>query len=657
MFRRILSMPRISSSVAAIAAVLALAAGACASAQTSAGPEPVPMPPPIAAPADTPYPGTIALTVNLTNTTDRVATVHETIPVRPGAITLLYPQWLPGDHAPEGPIQALGGLVITANGQRIPWVRDRVNMYAFHLDVPAGVTSLDVDFDYLSAIRPQDGRVEMTTVMADLSWNTVILYPAGHFSRDIHVSPTAILPAGWKYATALETDSRDGDTVHFKETTLNTLVDSPLTTGINYRRIDLSTGPDNQVFLDVFADEPKDLDITPEELQVHRNLAIQAQKLFASHHYNHYDFLFTLSDTLGGEGLEHHQSSEDGTRADYFTNWPAQAREVDLLAHEYTHSWNGKFRRPDDLWTPNFNVPMRDDLLWVYEGLTQYWGYVLSARSGMRSDEDTRDLMAGIAAGYEASPGRDWRPLVDTTNQEILSERRPVSWVSFQRDEDYYEEGLLIWLSVDTKIRELSNGKKSLDDFAKEFYGIDNGSFVTHTYDFNDIVAALNKVQPYDWDTFLRDRVYKLHPEVPEGGFTQGGYKLVYNDTPPAWAKHAGPSRFGASFATSLGFSVGRDGVIGGVDWDSPGFRAGLAPGMQILAVNGKAFAGGDSIDVLKDAVVSAEKSPDAIHLIVRKGDSVVNVDLNYHDGLRYPHLQRVDGTPDRLDAILAPVK
>jgi predicted metalloprotease with PDZ domain len=548
----------------------------------------------------------------------------------------------------------VAGLFVKGDGKDIPWVRDPVDVYAFHLQVPKGVTSLEVDFDYLSPIRPQEGRVTISHELADLSWNTVVLYPAGHFSRDIHLQPNIVLPQGWKYATSLETASQDGDTVHFKETTLNTLVDSPLIAGEYFKRVDLSTGPDNPVFLDVVADEAKDLEITPEELQDHKNLAIQAQKLFASHHYDHYDFLFMLTDVVGGEGLEHHQSSEDGTRANYFTDWAAGARGRDLLGHEYTHSWNGKFRRPADLWTPNFNVPMRDDLLWVYEGLTQYWGLVLTARSGLVTDESARDTLAGVAAGFEASKGRDWRPLVDTTNQPTVSQRRPVGWVSWQRPEDYYTEGQLIWLDADTKIRELSGGKKSLDDFAKLFFGVKNGSYVTDTYTFEDIVAALNQVQPYDWTTFLRTRVYELHPEVPENGFTQGGYKLVYNDTIPAYERRGGENpRFGTSFATSVGFSVMGDGILSNVWWDGVAFKAGIAPGMQLLAVDGEVY----TADKLRDAIRKAEKGSDPITVLVKDRDQVKSVALDYHGGLRIPHLERVDGTPDRLGDILAPVQ
>jgi len=622
-------------------------------AQSYPGPQPAPAPTPIAAPADTPFPGTISLLVDVTDVAHRVMNVQEQIPVKGGEITLLYPQWIPGNHSPTGPISKIAGLVVTANGKRIPWVRDRVNVYAFHIRVPAGASSIDVNFQYLAPLRRREGRISFSSKIVDLSWNTVVLYPAGYFSRDIRFAPSIRLPEGWKFATALEVRTQQGNLVHFQDTTLNTLVDSPLYAGLYYKRVNLSTGPNNRVHLDVFADRPTELDITPEELQLHRNLVEQAAKLFQSHHYSHYDFLFSVSDTIGGEGLEHHQSSEDGTRGNYFTNRAAGVRGRDLLAHEYTHSWNGKFRRPADLWTPNFNVPMRDDLLWVYEGLTEYWGYVLTARSGLRTPAQTRDLIAQIAANFEASPGREWRPLVDTTNQPTISERSPVSWVSWQRAEDYYMEGLLIWLDVDTKIRELSGGRKSLDDFARLFYGIDNGSYVTRTYTFNDIVHALDTVQPYDWAKFLRTRVYDLHPQVPEGGITRGGYRLVYNDSEPDWMKHSQGGPLGTNFATSLGVSVSPDGTLQGVWWGSPAFKAGMALGMQIEGVNGSAF----SVAKLREAILSAEKEQSPIRLLVKRQGHFETVSINYHDGLRYPHLERVAETPDRLDAILAPLQ
>ncbi len=540
-----------------------------------------------------------------------------------------------------------------ANGKTLSWVRDPVNVYAFRLTIPEGVKTLDVDFQFLAPLRANQGRISISSKIADLAWNTVVLYPAGHFSRQITFSPSIKLPEKWQFATALEVSSHDGNTVQFKDVPLNTLVDSPLYAGLNFKRVDLSTGPDNKVFLDVFADSQANLAITPEQVELHRNLAREAQKLYASHHYDHYDFLFLLSDTVGGIGLEHHQSSEDGTRSNYFTDWNAGIAGRDLLAHEYTHSWDGKFRRPAGLWTPNFNVPMQDELLWVYEGMTQYLGYVLTARSGLRTLPQTRDLIARVAANFDASPGRKWRPMVDTTNQPTMSERSPVSWVSWQRPEDYYTEGMLIWLDADTKIRELSGDHKSLDDFAKLFYGIDNGSYITQTYTLKDVVAALNKVQPFDWENFLKTRVYELAPNTPKDGITRGGYRLAYSDTAPEWAKHEERPDAPVNFSTSIGVSLRPDGTLDNVWWDSPAFKAGITPDMQITAVNGLAF----KPDVLRTAIVEAEKSSSPLKLLLKRGDEFQTIDLDYHGGLRYPKLERVDGTPDRLDAILSSPK
>jgi predicted metalloprotease with PDZ domain len=622
-----------------------------AQSQQFAGPEPAPLPPAIQAPTDKPYPGVVSLAVSASDATHRVIDVNETLPVQPGELTLLYPQWIPGNHSPTGPISEMAGLQISADGKAVPWLRDRVNMYAFHVDVPAGARTLAVKFQYLAPLRPDEGRISFSSNILDLSWHTVVLYPAGYFSRDITIAPSLRLPEGWHFASALEVQSHKGALVRFKDTTFNTLVDSPLYAGVNFVREDLSTGPDNRVFLDVFADSPKDLTITPKELQLHRNLTQQAARLFGSHHYDHYDFLLSVSDVVGERGVEHHQSSEDSAQENYFTDWGADVFDVDLLAHEYTHSWNGKFRRPADLWTPNFNVPMQDDLLWVYEGLTQYWGYVLSARAGILPLAEARDLIARIAANFESSPGRDWRPLVDTTNQPTISQRRPVTWQSWLRDEDYYQEGLLIWLDADTKIRELSGGKRSLDDFARLFYGIDNGNFVTRTYAFNDVVAALNDVQPYDWADFFHKRVYELAPRTPLDGITDGGYRLTYSETAPEWLKKSERPDSYVSFVSSLGFSVRSTGELGSVAWDSPAFKAGITPDMHLIAVNGKAF----SLDVLRAAIAAAEKNPSRINLLVKWGDDLQTIDITYSGGLRYPHLSRVDGTPDRLDNILSP--
>ena len=626
--------------------------------QNSPGPQPAPLPPPIPAPLDKPFEGTISLSVDITNISDRIFNVHETIPVRGGGITLLYPQWLPGTHSPSNPVANMAGLVVTANGRPIPWVRDRVDMWALHVDVPKGATTLELRFQYLAPIRPQQGRISHN--FANVKWNALLFYPAGYFSRRILFATELRLPDGWKFASALDVKSENGNLVQFKDTMLNTLIDSPLYAGVNYKRVDLSTGPDNPVYLNLFSDKPEQLEATPEQLQYHKNLVVQAQKLFNSHHYDHYDFLFSLSDSVAGQGLEHHESSENGTRANYFTDWAAGIQGRALLPHEYTHSWNGKFRRPADLWTPNFNVPMQNELLWVYEGLTNYYGNVLTARSGLRTLDQALDVIAQIAASFETNPGRTWRSLVDTTDQPIISEHgaTPQVWPSWQRGFDYYAESDLIWLDADTKIRQLSNGQKSLDDFAKLFFGINNGSYVTVTYTLEDLVKALNTVQPYDWAGFFHTRVYEVAPQVPEEGIKQGGYRLVYNDSEPDYAKHSDPSR-PTSFGTSLGFTVagqggpngGPAGAINDVVWDGPAFKAGITPDMQIQAVNEQAF----NVANLRQAVVAAEKTDAPIKLWLKRDDQFLTVTLDYHGGLRYPHLERVESAPNLLDRVLAP--
>ena len=637
----------------------------CTFAQNEAPPQPqpVPMPPAIVAPADQPYIGPIKLTVDVSNIVDRIESVHEEIPVEPGAkeMVLLYPEWIPGDHEPSGPIASLGGIITTVDGQRVQWVRDQINVYAFHIPLTSAAKTVGLNFDYLSPIKPSAGRIEISDAIADVEWNELVMYPAGYFSRDILFDATLKLPSGWKYATALETASSKGDTMRFKRTPLNTLVDSPLYAGLYYQRLDLSPASTDIVHLNLFADAPGDLQMTPEELEEHKNLVAEADKLYGSHHYDHYDFLLLLSDKVGGIGLEHHQSSENGLRANYLTGWQNDVLDRDLLGHEYTHSWNGKFRRPADLWTANFNVPMRDDLLWIYEGLTQYWGNVLTARAGMRTPQQTRDLFARVAANFAASAGRDWRPLIDTTNQPTISQRRPVSWVSYQRPEDYYTEGQLIWLDADTKIRELTHDKASLDDFARKFFAVYNGSFVTYQYTLDDVLKDLNEVAPYDWKTFFQERVYDLHPQVPMNGLTQGGYKLTYTNTPIAWiTKEQGVFGY-ADFSTSLGFSVGsrtKDGdvppdVVAEVWWGSPAFKAGVTPDMAIISVHGVAY----TEKVLTDAILAAEKNKTPLQLQFRQRDHYTTIALPYYEGIRYPSLQRVEGTPDRLDEILAPSK
>lgn len=631
----------------------ALATALAFNSAASAEPSGAPMPPPIAAPQDVAYVGVITLEIDATDTRRGIFRGREVIPVSgPGPITLLYPQWLPGNHAPRGPINLFAGLEIRADGERLAWRRDPVNVYAFHVEAPAGATSLELTYQFLSPTQPSQGRVVMTPEMLNLQWNAMLLYPAGHYATQIRFRPSVTLPEGWAFATALDGAQTNGRTTQFAETDLETLVDSPMFAGRYNRIVELDQSGRSRVTLNIFAERPDQLEASEAQIRAHRNLVVQADRLFGSRHYDHYDLLFALGERLGGIGLEHHRSSENKVSGGYFTDWDSAADDRDLLPHEYAHSWIGKFRRPADLWTPSYDVPMRGELLWAYEGSDQYWGHILTARSGLWSRQQALDSLALTAATYQYRSGRDWRSVTDTGNDPIIAARRPTPWVSWSRSEDYYSEGLLVWLDADTLIRERTGNRRSLDDFARRFYGAgQDGSWQVETFTFEDVVANLNAVMPYDWASFLRARFDAPGTDPPLDGLTRGGYRLVYTDERSDYQRDAESYGKSASFAYSIGLVFGDGNTVTQVQWDSPAFNAGIANGSQIIAVNGMSY----SAETLRRAISTAVDSADPIALLVKSGDEYRTVEIDYHGGLRYPHLERIPGAPDRLGAILRP--
>ena len=635
--------------VALISACLASAAAAQIVPPQNSKPSPTAKVDTIPAARDIPYPGTMQLTVDASDVARAIFRVHQHIPVpQAGDFVLLFPKWVPGGHSPRNDIKNITGLRVTANGRELKWVRDDLDVFAFHIDVPQGITAIDVDYQHVTPTTGNQGRILATPDMASIQWLSNSLYPAGYFVRNIPVQASVIVPQGWKVATALRPSGQTGNRIDYPVTSYEILVDSPLIAGAHYRRIPLT----NDVAIDVIADNEQELAATPEQIAAHKRLVDQAVKAFGSQHYDHYDFLLTISNNLGGNGLEHHRSSEDGTGRGYFTEWDSHLVDRNLLPHEFTHSWNGKFRRPADLWTQDYRTPMQDDLLWVYEGQTQFWGYVLGARSGMLSKQDTLDAIASTAAAYSTgTPGRVWRPLVDTTNDPIIASRTPEPWRSWQRSEDYYSEGQLIWTDVDRIIRQQSGGKRSIDDFAKAFFGIRNRDWGEVTYTLDDIVATLNRVQPYDWRTYLENKVYSVAPQAPLDGINQGGYKLVYTAEPTKWWKSIEKLRKGADLTYSGGLTVGNDGKISSVLWDSAAFNAGITPGDQVIALNGRDF----DADALKDAIKAAAGQGPAPQLLVKSGDLYRTVKLDWHGGLRYPRLEKVGKGEGSLDLLLAP--
>jgi predicted metalloprotease with PDZ domain len=598
--------------------------------------------------ADADWPGTIALDVDASDVAQRIQRVHERIPVRPGTLTLWYPQWIPGNHSPTGAINQFAGLSISGNGAHIAWRRDPVDMYAFHLDVPAGVDALDIEFQYLSPTAAAQGRVAMTPALLSLQWHRVLLYPAGYDARRIRFAPSLTLPAGWQSGSALQETSRDGDTVHYAPLALVDLVDSPVYAGRWFKRFDLDAGAKQPVHLDVIADAPELLDAKPAILDAHRALVREADRVFGARPYAHYDFLLALSGIFSGIGLEHHQSSENGTWPEYLLG-DAPFTGNDLLAHEYTHAWNGKYRRPATLWTPHYNTPMHDDLLWLYEGQTDYWAFVLATRSGLWNAEQAHAVLAELVARQSQRRGRDWRNLQDTVSQGIIDfNDAPQAWESWQRGYDFYGEGALLWLDVDGKLRELSKDRRSLDDFAHAFFAGAQGRVKVSTYGFDDVVAALNALQPYDWVAFLRERLDAA--PAPLDGLARSGWRLAYDAAPNAAIAANEDADNVDDLRFSLGLKVSREGgTIEEVMWDSPAFKAGLARDMQVLAVDGSAY----TAQRLKNAVTAAKTTQAPIELLVRQADTFTTHRIDYHDGLRYPRIERIPGTPDRLARLL----
>jgi predicted metalloprotease with PDZ domain len=626
-------------------------------AQLHSEPQPTPMPPPIKAPRDVHYPGVMTVSVDATDVERRIFRVRETIPVAAaGPMVLLYARWIPGHHSPSGEIHDFAGLKITAGGRPVPWTRDTADVFAYHVNVPAGAKALEIEAQFLSATDTPQGPAVMTREMLRLNWFATALYPAGYFTRRIDVDASVKLPTGWQFGTALESSGASGDTTRFKTVSFEVLADSPLIAGKYFRKIDLDPNGRSRVTLNVMADTPEQLETKPEIENIHRELVRQADKLYGARHYDHYDFLLSMSDRLAGAGIEHHRSSEDGVTSKYFASWDTSFISRDLLAHEYNHSWNGKYRRPADLWTPNLNVPMRDSLLWVYEGQTQYYGNVLAARAGFLNKERALDSLALTAATYDVRVGRTWRALQDTTNDPIIAQRRPIPWVSWQRSEDYYSEGQLIWLEVDTLIRELSGNKRSLDDFAHAFFGVNDGDWGQLTYTFADVVATLNKIQPHDWAGFLRKRLDENATGAPLEGVKRGGYELVYVDTPPEFFKDSETRRKVVDLTYSIGAIIDNTSKVTGVLWDSPVFKAGLTIGSEVVAVNGVAFDA-DKLRATVKATAKGGQAPSGqpIELLIKQGDTYRTLKVDYQGGARYPHLQRIEGKPALLDDILAP--
>lgn len=597
---------------------------------------------------------TIQLHVDLTDAPRNIYHAHMQVPVRAGEFSLVFPEWIPGNHRPSGPIGALTGIVMKAGGQPLAWQRDSIDMYQFHVTVPPGVEILDVSLD---AITTQDsaggGGPAASSNILDLNWNAVVLYPKGARSDDVTFAPSVTLPAGWKFGTALQVAKATGDEVEFAPVSLTTLVDSPLIAGSHFKKVELTKPGETPVHvMDLVADAENDLAMSDKDLAAFQKLVAETGALFGARHYRHYDFLLTLSDQVGGHGLEHHESNDSVAGERFLLDPDERMLYADLVPHEFTHSWNGKYRRPAGLVTPNYQEPMIGDLLWVYEGLTDYLGVLLAERSGLLTDEQYRESLAATAAMLDHRTGRQWRPLEDTARSVQTLRMMGSQWASWRRSLDYYPEGELIWLEVDATIRQQTHGQRSLNDFCHRFHGGESGPPKVVPYTFDDVVHTLNDVAPYDWATLLRERVDAVTTHAPLGGIERGGWKLVYNDRPNAFTEAAEKQFKFDDFSYSLGFDVGEDGKFDDVIVGSPAYQSGLGPGMKVIAVNGRKF----SPQLLHDAIKSAQGTDQPIDLLVENDQFYKTYSVAYHGGEKNPHLERVSDKPDLLGDILRPM-
>jgi predicted metalloprotease with PDZ domain len=598
---------------------------------------------------------TIRIKLDATDAPRRLFHVQMTVPAKPGPMTLVYPEWIPGEHGPTGPITDLAGLKITANGQTIPWKRDSVNLYAFHLTVPPGAAAIDVVFDFIS---PPDtsgfsSGASATTELAVLNWNQFLLYPQGASPDQLRYQASLRVPNAWRYGTALPIARESGQEIEFQRAPLTTLIDSPVSAGSHYRTIQLGNDGSIAHYLHLAADSDRALEIMPDELEHYKNLVTQTGLLFGSRHYRSYHFLLTLSDHIATFGLEHHESSDDRVAERSLIDESLRKISASLLPHEFVHSWNGKYRRPAGLVTADYSQPMQGDLLWVYEGLTNYLGEILTPRSGLFTKDEFREALAKAAAELDQKSGRTWRPLADTAvaAQRLYGARD--DYAELRRGVDFYDEGTLIWLEADVLIRRLSGGAKSLDDFCRLFHGGPGGAPALKAYTFEDVVAALNAVQPNDWAEFLRTRVESTQPRAPLGGIENGGWKLVYDSSRSDVWKAFEDEHHGADLTYSLGLYVKDDGTVSDVSLGRPAQQGGIAPDMKVIAVNNRQF----NLTILREAIQHATASPEPMELLVRSGEYYSVHKVDYHGGEKYPHLERDSTKPDILSTIIEPLR
>ncbi len=591
--------------------------------------------------------------VDATDVRHRIIAVHESFDLTASSrpLVLDYPQWIPGDHAPTGALERIGELVVRVDGEIVRWVRDPDNLFAFHIPTTRASKHVDLQFVYLSA-DTESGEAVMTRSIVALKWPLLVFYPHGQRLADITIRPHVQLPQGWTWASSLSDPHGEAGKIDWKSVALDTLMDSPVYAGVNVRQIDLSAEGGPPVRLSIFSDRSDDEGPREEQINGLRKLVRETYALFGQRPFTRYEMLVTLSDAFGESGLEHLSCGEIFLKPRHFADWETSWDSRYLIAHEWVHAWNGKYHTPRGLVSTNLNSPLRTQLLWVYEGLTQYWAKVLTVRSGLWSaDQGLQDFAVNVAQEAQR-PSRLWRPLLDGTYDPIINPQSEARWRSLLGLQDYYDAGALLWLEVDLLIRRQSAGQHSLDDLAKTFFAppATGNATLGHSFEQRDLVAALRRLAPYSWESLLHSWLDEEGRRDWQSMLAEGGYRLEYTDAPGRTCVAPDERRGLACFGTSLGATFTADGRVESVEWSGPAFRAGLGPGMRVLGVDGSSF----SIEQLRRSIREARKDTATIDMTIQDEAYLENLRVVYHGGLRYPHLMRVAESA-ALDSILAP--
>ncbi len=579
---------------------------------------------------------------------------HETLAVKPGPLVLVYPKWIPAEHAPAGPLDTIIGLEITANGQRLAWHRDPYEMYALSVTVPRGVDHLDIA---LESGLPADGggfsgSPDSTARLGIIRWNQYVFLPKGRDAASITASGSLAMPAGWSVACALDSHAQADGALEFEPVSLAQLIDSPVQLGQFMRRVELpgsAPHPDIRHAISIAGDTAAATEVPADFAQGYGRLVAEAGALFASRHYRHYTWLLSLSDHIAHFGEEHHESSDDRMSEDALEQEAGRKLVAGLLGHEYVHSWNGKFRRPQGLLSPDYLKPMDGSLLWVYEGLTQFWGNVLPTRAGLLKPEEYRDLIAMSAGHFDISTGPRWRPVADTAVEAQVLYDAPRGWSSARRGVDFYEASVFLWLEVDSQLRAHSGGKAALDDFMRRFYSGDDGKPEVKPYVEADVYAALSAIAPADWQGIIRKHLDVPNTSALLNAIKQSGWQLSYSGEKNTYLELAKTIRKVTDREWSIGLLLNEKGVISDVIEQRAAALAGAAPGMTLVAVNGKKY----TPDILDAAIIEAQSTRKPIELLVENADYYRTLSVAYFDGPRYPHLTRLEGVPDTLTEVL----